>query len=156
LPGALDAVLALDQPGMLDDAIRLREFAGGARLTVGPFTIDTRLLPHWVPNAGMRVAADGVALAYTGDCGPDPGVVELARGVDLLVAEATYPDRMPPPNIGNLTTAREAARQATLAGAGRLLLTHLRPGADPAETRHAAADFDGTVEIAGTGLSIEL
>jgi hypothetical protein len=32
LPGALDAVLALDRPGMLDDAIALHEFTAGDRL----------------------------------------------------------------------------------------------------------------------------
>lgn len=156
LPGALDAVLALDRAGMLDDAIALREFAGGDRFGVGPFTIDTRLLPHFVPNAGMRVAADGVALAYTGDCGPDPAVVELAQEVDLLIAEATYADDMPSQNVGYLTTARQAAGQAARAGVGRLLLTHLRPDTDPAAARDAASDFDGDVEIASPDLSIDL
>ena len=53
---ALNAVLALDRPGMLDDALALHEFEPNQSLAVGPFTVRTRLLPHWVPNAGMRLA----------------------------------------------------------------------------------------------------
>jgi hypothetical protein len=39
---------------MLDDAIRLAEFTPGDRLTVGPFAVRSWLLPHSVPNAGLR------------------------------------------------------------------------------------------------------
>jgi ribonuclease BN (tRNA processing enzyme) len=71
LPGALDAVLALDRAGMLDDAYCLNEFSGGSQLNIGPFLAQTRLLPHWVPNAGVRLSAGDRVLAYTG--GLDPG-----------------------------------------------------------------------------------
>jgi ribonuclease BN (tRNA processing enzyme) len=157
LPRALDAVLALDRPGMLDDAIELHEFAAGDRLSIGPFTIDTRLLPHWVPNAGFRIAVDGRSVAYTGDCGPDPGVVALAAGADLLIAEATYPEQMPPEDAGFLTTARQAAEQARAAGVGQLLLTHLWPGTDRTDALAAAAPaFGADVAIAESGLVIDL
>jgi len=157
LPGALDAVLALDPPGMLDDAYRLTEFRAGERLEIGPFTLDTRLLPHWVPNAGIRVAADGRVLAYTGDCGPDPGVVALAEGADLLIAEATYPDHVPTADARYLTSARQAAVQAAQAGVGRLLLTHLWPGTSPAAAERAAAlAFPGDIALAESGLVLDL
>ncbi|HEX2355119.1 MAG TPA: hypothetical protein VHI50_01495 [Micromonosporaceae bacterium] len=35
-PGALDAVLALDRPGMLDAAYALHEFVPGSLLHIGP------------------------------------------------------------------------------------------------------------------------
>jgi len=72
LPGALDAVLALDRPGMLDRGYVLHELTAGGSLDIGPLQVETRLLPHWLPNAGIRLAADGRVLAYTGDTGPDP------------------------------------------------------------------------------------
>lgn len=72
LPGALDAVLALDRPGMLADAYALHEFSAGASFHIGPFRADTRLLPHWVPNAGVRLTAGHAALMYSGDSGPSP------------------------------------------------------------------------------------
>ncbi|MEU5942862.1 MBL fold metallo-hydrolase [Micromonospora sp. NPDC047548] len=157
LPGALDAVLALDRPGMLDAAYVLHEFTAGSRLDIGPFRAQTRLLPHWVPNAGVRLAAGDRVLAYTGDSGPSPDVVELARDADLLLAEATYVDEVPEDSQGYQSSARQAGRQAADAGAGHLLLTHLRPGTDPAAARAAAADeYDGQVAVATTGLILDL
>ena len=93
LPGALDAVLALDRPGMLTGALALHEFSPGQDLDIGPFRTETRLLPHWVPNAGVRLTAAGVVLAYTGDSGPSPALAGLARDSDLFLAEATYQTR---------------------------------------------------------------
>jgi len=143
LPGALDAVLALDRPGMLDSAYVLHELT--ARLDIGPFQVETRLLPHSVPNAGLRLTAGGRVLAYTGDTGPSPAVVELARGADLLIAEATYVDGSRP----HLSSARDAGRQATGAGVGHLLLTHLQPGTDPEAACAAARDgYTGPLGVA--------
>jgi ribonuclease BN (tRNA processing enzyme) len=149
LPGALDAVLALDRPGMLANAYLLHEFTAGDKLTIGPFRAETRLLPHWVPNAGVRLAAAGRVIAYTGDTGPSPEVVALARDADLLLAEATYVDQVPADLRHALTSARDAGRRAAQAGAAHLMLTHLWPGTDPAAARAAAADeYDGTVGVA--------
>jgi ribonuclease BN (tRNA processing enzyme) len=157
LPGALDAVLALDRPGMLADAYVLHVFTAGSRLEIGPFRAETRLLPHWQPNAGVRLTAGGRTLAYTGDSGPSPDVVELARDADLLLAEATFVERVPDDSRGNLCSASEAGRQAADAGAGRLLLTHLQPGTDPAAARAAANDaYDGEIGVATGGLVVDL
>jgi ribonuclease BN (tRNA processing enzyme) len=157
LPGALDRVLALDRPGMLDDAYVLHEFVAGSRLDIGPFAAQTRLLAHWVPNAGVRLRAGDRILAYTGDCGPGPDVVELARDADLLLAEASHIDQVPEEVRGYLTSARQAGRQAKSAGAARLLLTHLFPGTDHAVAREAAgAEYDGDIGVAVAGLSTDL
>ena len=87
--------------------------APGDRLEVGPFGVRSWLLPYWLPNAGLRLEADGQALAYTGDSGPSP----------------------------------------LLAGAGRLVLTHLWPGTDPDEAvRAAAASYPGEIAVASPGL----
>ncbi|SIN36326.1 Ribonuclease BN, tRNA processing enzyme [Micromonospora cremea] len=157
LPGALDAVLALDRPGMLDAAYVLHEFTAGSDLTIGPFRAQTRLLSHWVPNAGVRLAAGGQVIAYTGDSGPSSDVVDLARGADLLVAEATYLDEVPEDSKGFQSSARDAGQQAAAAGARRLLLTHLRPGTDHSAARAAARDeYDGEVDVATAGVILDL
>jgi ribonuclease BN (tRNA processing enzyme) len=157
LPGALDAVLALDRPGMLDAAYELREFDAGDDLEIGPFRARTRMLPHWTPNAGVQLTADDRSVAYTGDSGPSPDVVELAREADVLLAEATYVDEVPADSRGYLCTAREAGEQAAAAGAGRLLLTHLQPGTDPEQARAAAAaSYRDEVGVAGPDLIVDL
>ena len=153
LPGALDAVLALDRPGMLDSAYVVYEFAAGDHLSIGPFRAETRLLPHSVPNSGIRLAAESRVLAYTGDTGPSPEVVALARGADLLLAEATYVDQVPEDSRRHLSSARQAGLQAAEAGARHLLLTHLQPGTDPHAARAAAADgYDGRTDVATADL----
>ncbi|MEU2613878.1 MBL fold metallo-hydrolase [Micromonospora sp. NPDC007271] len=157
LPGALDAVLALDRPGMLDDAYVLHEFTAGSAFDIGPFRAETRLLPHWVPNAGVRLTAGGRVLAYTGDTGPSPDVVALARDADLLLAEATHVDEVPEDSRRYLSSARQVGRQATEAGVGKLILTHLWPGTDPAAARAAAGDgYRGEIVVAAPDLSLEL
>jgi hypothetical protein len=49
-----------------------------------------------VPNAGLRLTAGGKTLAYTGDTGPSPDLLDLAREADLFLAEATFPTAYPP------------------------------------------------------------
>jgi ribonuclease BN (tRNA processing enzyme) len=157
LPGALDAVLALDRPGMLTDAYVLHEFAAGSRLDLGPFRAQTRLLPHSLPNAGIRLTAGGRVLAYTGDTGPSLDVVDLARGADLFLAEATFVDHVPEDSRRSLTSAGQAGRQAQGADVGRLLLTHLQPGTDATAAQAAAgAGYHGQIGIATPGLIVDL
>jgi ribonuclease BN (tRNA processing enzyme) len=109
-----------------------------------------------VPNAGFRIAASDGVLTYTGDCGPDAGVVELARNADVLLAEATYVDDAGESG-GMLSSARDAAREATEADAARLVLTHLWPRTAPDDAmRAASAHYAGPIDVARPGLVIEL
>jgi ribonuclease BN (tRNA processing enzyme) len=144
--GALDAVLALDG-SWVSDACDLREIGAGG-FDLGPFAADAVELPHHVPDLGIRLSAGGTTVAYTGDAGPDPAVVRLARGADVFIAEATYPVEAPE----FLTSARDAAAQAVRAGVGRLVLTHLWPGTGPDEALAAASGFDGPIHVAVPGL----
>jgi len=157
LPGALDAVLALDRPGMLAGAYVLHELAGDGGFDIGPFRARTRRLPHSVPNVGVRLTADDRVLAYTGDAGPSPDLVDLARDADLLLAEATYVDEVPEGLRRHLSSARQVGRQAADAGARRLVLTHLWPGTDRVAARAAAGEgYDGEVGVAAGGLVLDL
>lgn len=156
LPGALDAVLALDRPGMLADALTLRELEIGTRFEIGPFAAWTCLLPHWVPNTGIRLSAAGRMFAYTGDPGPAPEITALARDADLLLAEATFVDEVPEDSKRYLTSARQAGEYAKRASAHRLLLTHLWPGTNHSAALAAASElFDGDVATAVADLTID-
>jgi ribonuclease BN (tRNA processing enzyme) len=152
-PDALASVLALDRPGMLDDALTLRDLVPGTGVSIGPFSVRSWLLPHWVPNAGLRLEAGGESLAYTGDTGPSPDLVSLARDADVLLAEATYPRDVPADSARYLSSARQAGQTAARAGAGRLVLTHLWPGSSAADAAEAAAEgYGGTIVVASPGL----
>ena len=157
LPGALDAVLALDRPGLLGDAIDLRTFEAGASFAIGPLEVESRALPHSVPNAGVRLAAAGRSIAYTGDAAPDPALVDLARNADVLLAEASFIDAVPGEDQPTLSSARDSGRQATEAGVGTLVLTHLLPGTDRRRSAAAArAEFGGPVRVARPGLTMSV
>ena len=100
--------------------------------------METRLLPHSLPNAGVRMTdPHGTVLVYTGDTGPSPLVPELAHGADLLLSDATHPEVVLADD-GLLLTARQAGEYAAQAGAAELMLTHLWPGTPHADAIRAA------------------
>jgi ribonuclease BN (tRNA processing enzyme) len=150
--GALDAVLSLDRPAMLSGAYTLHEFEAGDSFEVGPFSFETMLLPHWVPNAGLRVFSAGTTLAFTGDSGPSGEIVRLARAVDLLLAESTYIDHVPAGDADYLSSARDSGRRAAEACVARVVLTHLWPGTYPEAARKAAGAFQGPIDVARGGV----
>ncbi|MEV4174957.1 MBL fold metallo-hydrolase [Nonomuraea sp. NPDC049709] len=157
-PGALDAVLALDKPRMLAAGLARHDLVPGRPVELGPFRLDTFDLPHHVPNAGLRLTgAGGRVIAYTGDTGPSGELLALAKGADLLVAEATYPERVPDDDAPYLSSARDAGRTAASAGAGRLLLTHLWPDTPPEPAlAAAAASYGGELSVAAAGVTVDL
>jgi ribonuclease BN (tRNA processing enzyme) len=121
---------------------------------VGPFRLESWPLPHYVPNAGVRLSAPELIVAYTGDTGPDPALAELGSGADLFIVDATdRPQQSAPLNL----SAREAGEAASSAGARRLLLTHFWPGNDRERARAAAAAvFAGDVLVADEGTVVDL
>src|SRR4051794_34712103 len=157
VPGALGPVLALDQIRALPGTCDVREFEPGDDFAVGPFAIQSRLLPHSIPNAAFRVSADGQSITYTGDAAPSDALVELADTTDILLAEATYVESVPSGNVGALNCAVEVGRQAAGAKALRLILTHLMPGTDPEASRIGAARaYHDEIEVATAGLVVDL
>jgi ribonuclease BN (tRNA processing enzyme) len=152
LPGSLDAVLALDAPAMLAGSYELHDL--GSAAAIGPFAVRSVLLPHFVPNLGIRLEAGG-SLAYTGDAAPDDALLDLARDADVLLAEASFARAVPDKQRAGLNTAATVGRQAAAAGVRHLVLTHLFPITDPADALAAAREsYDGRIDVAAPGLSI--
>jgi ribonuclease BN (tRNA processing enzyme) len=105
---------------------------------------------HTAGSLAFRVEADGRSLVYSGDTDLSDSLVDLARGVDLLVLEAANPFKVP----GHLTPT-EAGRLAAQAGAARLLLTHFYPPCDAVDVvALAAQEFSGEILRAEDGLSL--
>jgi ribonuclease BN (tRNA processing enzyme) len=128
---------------------------------LGPFRLESWSLPHYVPNAGVRLSAPELVVAYTGDTGPDPALAEVGRDADLFIVDATDrhqrasepADAQPAMNL----TGRQAGEAATAAGARTLMLTHFWPGNDRDRARAAAAEaFSGEILIADEGAVIDL
>ncbi len=84
---------------------------------------DGRLIQ---PDQVLGPPRRGAALAHVGDAARVENLVEVVRGVDLLVIEATYLDRDADlaRRFGHLT-AHQAATLASEAGVRKLALTHI-------------------------------
>lgn len=123
--------------------------------TVGPFSIQAVPVDHPVTTYALRVSQGGRSIVYSGDTGPCTSLEQLARGCDLLLAEASFLEGDNPPHLH--MTGRHAAETAERAGAGRLVLTHIPPW-HPRETvlAEAAPHFRGTAELATAGATYDL
>ena len=145
----------------LSDVLDLRDLAATDVEQVGCAMLRAARVDHLCTTYSLRVEHDGSTLVYSGDTGPNPGLVELAGGADVLLCEATWPHAVPgrytepPPGIH--LSGRQAGEHAAAAGVGRLLLTHVPVWFDGdalvAEAREA---FDGPVELVAPDASYEI
>ena len=91
----------------------------------------------------------GRKIVYTSDTKPTPGVVEAAAGATLLVYNAMFTDEQAErARATGHSTATDAARVASDAGAQRLWLTHISPrheGDEAALTADAREVYDREV-----------
>jgi ribonuclease BN (tRNA processing enzyme) len=123
---------------------------------IGPFTVTTARVEHPVEAYAVRIAEnvpDGGTLVFSGDTGLCRALVDLAQGVDLLLAEAAFLEQ-PENRTGLHLTGRQAATAAQDAAVGQLVLTHIPPWHDPdAVLAEAVPHFDGPVALAISGAS---
>jgi ribonuclease BN (tRNA processing enzyme) len=152
-PGVVDVLRALEPNPDPATVFDVRDLA--TTKEIGPFALETVLLPHYVTNLGVRLTAPGVSLAYTGDSGPSPELAKLAQGTDVFISDATLHGPSPQTTPRYVMTATEAGRGAQ--GATRLLLTHFWPGSDRSvSVAEARQVFGGEVIAAEEGLTIPL
>lgn len=155
--GAVDDVLRVARGHTLRRSIDLTVLRDGDTHDVGPFRVEAALLPHQLTNAGFRISAGGQLVVYTGDSGDAPERLALARGADVLVAEATYADEVPRAEARYLSSAAQVARLALTAAVDHTILTHHLPG-QPVQPWLAAARAQGlrSVLAASAGMSVDL
>jgi ribonuclease BN (tRNA processing enzyme) len=114
---------------------------------VGGAVLRAAAVDHLCEAYALRVEHGGRSLVYSGDTGPCQGLVDLARGADVLLCEASWPHTGDMPTGVHLS-GRQAGEHAAEAGVGRLLLTHVPVWTDPdAMLAEAKAEFDGPVEL---------
>jgi ribonuclease BN (tRNA processing enzyme) len=142
------------EPGsVLADHFQFRDW--GSRQEVGPFILTTARVRHPVDAYAIRVEetrAAGASMVFSGDTGPCDALVDLAKGADLLLAEASYLDG--PDNPPMHLTGRQAAEAASRADVGALVLTHVPPWHDRDQVRsEATPHFAGPIALALPGAS---
>jgi ribonuclease BN (tRNA processing enzyme) len=153
-------------PGMFEHALQLEQglrevftpqvVEPGDGFQAGPFNVRTARMRHQVPTLGMRIESDGGTLAYSADTGPTDELVDLARGADLLLAEATWVTRQEGWDFIHMT-AGEAGEMGRRAGVRRLVLTHVWPRNDRQEVAERAGEgFGRPVTLAERGLRVDI
>ena len=132
---------------MFDQVFTVLEYEPEREFTAAGIDVTPLRLPHYtLETYGFRLAADGTTIAYSGDSGPSERLVELARGSDLFVCEATLDRGIDDGQPRGHLSADEALAAAAEAETQRVLLTHR-----PAELAVPAG-----VERAHDGLELEL
>jgi ribonuclease BN (tRNA processing enzyme) len=99
-----------------------------------------------VDSYAFRITDGLTTLAYSADSAPSEQLVEMARGADLFLCEATLIDSDADSLPRGHLSADEAVAAFEAAGARRLLLTH-RPEELP---------LDASLEQAAPGLVVEI
>jgi ribonuclease BN (tRNA processing enzyme) len=144
--------------GMADAAPLDEEFSFGllgGTVVIGPITVTSAPAVHPVEAYSIRIEAAGRTLVYSGDTGPHEGLVELSRGADLAVFEASFVGTGNPPDVH--MSGADAGRMAQRAGVSALLLTHLVAWNDDAAVlAEARAAFDGPVALAVPDMVVDV
>jgi len=113
-----------------------------------------------VPEDVLEAPRRGRRVIVTGDTRPCRGTVEAARGGDVLVHDSTFGDAEQARALETMhSTAREAARVARDAAAGRLVLTHLSTRYDREFgplVEQASEEYGGMLDVASDGMVIEV
>ena len=139
------------------DIFNLRHWANGEEVTIGALTVLPQLVCHPTESFGLRITdSSGAALVYSGDTGYCDTLVELARGADVFLCEASWTHAGGRPRDLHMS-GTEAGRTAAAAGVSELLLTHIPPWTSREDvTREAKAEFDGPVHAVASDDTFEI
>lgn len=147
---ALEVTSPIDAaPDFLTGSFGVEEYDPSSELTLGPVSIRFARTTHPIETYALRVSSSNSTLVFTADTAWDEGVVELARGCGLLLAEAAFAAGPVPAPIH--MNAAEAGRMAAKANAQCVVLTHLSAGSSRESVALARSEFAGPVEYAEPG-----
>lgn len=114
-----------EREGFFDIAFAIEPYDSGEPFSIGDLTITPHPVGHYIPAWSMDIVGpDGTRVVYAGDMGPSEMVVDLARGADLLILEATLESAaIDDARRGHLST-EEAIDHARRAGVPSALIVH--------------------------------
>ncbi|HUI28129.1 MAG TPA: MBL fold metallo-hydrolase, partial [Candidatus Kryptonia bacterium] len=126
----------------LSARLEFRALHGGEEFAVGSARIRTAILNHPQGCLGYRITVGDASVAFATDTEPiapgevDPALLDLARGVDLLIHDSQYTDDEYDGHCGPArkgwghSTFTDACAVARRAGVGQLVLFHHDPSHD--------------------------
>jgi ribonuclease Z len=164
--------------------LKVQDIREGIVLETDKYRVTAREVAHLNlldfkhSSYGYRVDSDYGSVALSGDTEPCDSMIELAKGVDLLIHECTFlEDIIQQREMRGHSGPRGAGKVARKAGAKKLVLTHLGPyDSVPAAVemaymyygprrgpevwsqilREAAKEFDGPIILGEDALVLEV
>jgi ribonuclease BN (tRNA processing enzyme) len=118
----------------------------GGRLPVGGFTVEAHRVRHNPESIALKISMEK-SLVFSGDTDYCKGMVSLAKGADLLVAECAFPESKVQGHM-NLDVLQRLVDESE---PRRVLISHLYP-----EWDDYAGVLHTPVLLAEDGLEIEL
>lgn len=120
-----------------------------------PFQVFTVETVHSENSIAFRFEHRGKSIVITGDADYNPGIIELSRNSNLLIADCSFPESM---KAHGHMTPRECGLVAQKAGVKKLVLSHLHtlPIPDEERIRECRMVFSGKIHLAEDLMEIEL
>jgi ribonuclease Z len=129
-------------------AYSVEEIEAGWRVETDRWSVLAGAVEHHqrlgLPSVGFRVETGDGVIAITGDTAPCDGVVELARGADVLVHDCAFLDEIiAARGMWSHSGPTGAGEMAAAAGVKTLVLTHLGPYTSAQPAVDMAAPYYG-------------
>ncbi|MFQ5998533.1 MAG: MBL fold metallo-hydrolase [Candidatus Bathyarchaeia archaeon] len=137
------------------DYTRLKEVGDGPVDSVPEWTASCTPVMHF-DGVAYKIEAEGRSLVFSGDTIPDDRLVRLAKGVDLLIHDCSFPDGE---LIGLHTTDVQLAEVAQEAHPKKLVANHLYPTWEGKEHKLVAEirkKFDNELLVGQDFMTIEI
>jgi len=113
-------------------------------------------MAHFITAVGYRFQKpDGPSLAYSGDTGLCPELVDLATGADALLVECALPDNL---RMDGHMCPSDIARAAIDSGVKKLILTHFYPQVNVKEAVDTirSAGYQGEIIAGEDGMTVTI
>ena len=151
----MDRAVAVIRSGR-EDPLAWTVIDSSSELSIGDQRWRFSQTDHPVETLAVRVDAGGRSFAFSSDTGPGWDFRTLGKDLHVAMCDASHGQEREGQDIPHMS-ARQAAQAAAVAGADRLVLTHLAPGCDPAaQLTEAGAEFEGPIEVARPGLVLSV
>src|SRR6185503_15622176 len=114
-----------ERPSFFEPAFDITEYESGRSYEVGALRVTPHAVGHYVPAFSMEITGpEGERVIYAGDMGPSEMVIDLARGAEVLILEATLENgATDDARRGHLDTP-EAIDHVRRAGVNQGILVH--------------------------------
>ncbi|HYW28752.1 MAG TPA: MBL fold metallo-hydrolase [Gaiellales bacterium] len=157
--GVLDTVASVWDGSVetFEAAFTITEYDPHEDLRFGDLHLTFAPCLHYTTCYSVKVVAPGGVIVFSADTAPTERLARFAQAADLFICEAALGDASNDSSERGHMDAAEAGREATKAGAKRLLLTHVphEVGYDFVRER-AGREYGGPIDVATPGLRIEV